>query len=40
MWNSSTYDCECKKTCQTDWYLDIKICSCKKLLNGKLILAC
>ena len=29
LWNSSTYYCECNKTCKSDEYLDIKNCSCK-----------
>ena len=33
-------DCECNKTCKIDEYLDIKNCSCKKRLFGKLELVC
>ena len=40
MWNPSTYDCESHKACTIDEYLDIKICSCKKCLFGKKVLAC
>ena len=32
MWNTSTYICECNKACKIDGYLDIKNCSCEKLL--------
>ena len=40
MGNSSTYDCECNKSCKIDKYLDTKTCSCEKRLFGKLVLAC
>ena len=40
IWNPSMCDCECCKTCKTDEYLDIKNCSCKKRLFGKLELVC
>ena len=40
MWNSSTYDCECNKSCKIDKYLDTKTCSCEKRLFGKLVSAC
>ena len=30
--------CKCNKTCKIDDYLDIKNCSCKKFLIGKLVL--
>ena len=35
MWN-----CECNKTSDIDKYLDIKNCSCRKCLFGKLVLSC
>ena len=39
MWNPSMCDCECNKPCKIDEYLfDIKNCSCKKRLFGKLVL--
>ena len=38
MWNPSTCDCECNKVWKTDEYLHAKICSCEKLLIGKLVL--
>ena len=38
--NPSTCDCECNKACNFDEYLDIKNCSCKKRLIGKLVLEC
>ena len=37
MWNPSTCDCECNKACKIYEYLDIKNCSCKKCLIGKLV---
>ena len=40
MWNATAYDCECNKASKINEYLDIKNCSCKKLLFGKLVLAC
>ena len=40
MWNPSTCDCECNKTCKIDEYLDIRNCSCEKRLFGKLVLVC
>ena len=39
MWNPSKYDCECDKTFKIVEYLDIKNCSCKKRLFGKVVLA-
>ena len=30
MWNPSPCDCDCKKPCKIDEYLDIKNCSSKK----------
>ena len=33
-------DCECNKACKIGEYLDIKNCSCKKRLFGKLELSC
>ena len=30
MWNSSTRDCECDKTCQIGDYLDVKNCAFKE----------
>ena len=38
MWNPNAFDCECSKACKIE-YLDIKNCSCKKHLFGKLLLA-
>ena len=38
--NPSTYNCECDKACKIGEYLDIKNCSCKKRVFGKLVLAC
>ena len=40
MWDPNTCDCECKKACNMDKYLDVKNCSCKKGRFGKLALAC
>ena len=40
MWNPSTCDCECNEACKIAMYLDIKNCSCKKRLIGKLLLEC
>ena len=40
MWNPTTSDCECNKTCKIDEYLHTKYCSCKKCLFGKLVLPC
>ena len=39
MWNHITCDCECNKACKID-EIDIKNCSCKKRLIGKLVLVC
>ena len=43
-WSSGKDNCMCdcgsNKACKTDEYLDIKNCSCKKCLFGKLALAC
>ena len=33
-------DCECKRPCKTDEYLDTENCSCEKRLFGKLVLEC
>ena len=35
-----TGDCECNNPCKIDKYLDIKNCSCKKRLFGRLGLTC
>ena len=40
MWDLSTCDCKCDKACKIGKYLDVKNCSCKKRLFGKLVLAC
>ena len=40
MWNPSTCDCEWNKACKTDACLEIKNCSCKKRLFGKLVFKC
>ena len=42
IWNPSTCDCECNKACvnKINDYLDIKNCSFKKRLIGKLVLKC
>ena len=34
------YNCGCNKACKIGEYLDIKNCSCKKRLFGKLVLVC
>ena len=39
MWNPSTCNCEDNKACKIKEYLEIKNCSCKKRLFGKLVLA-
>ena len=36
MWNLSTCDSECNNACKIDEYIDIKNCSWKKRLFGKL----
>ena len=33
-------DCECKKACKMDRYLDTQNYPCKKCVFGKLALAC
>ena len=38
MWNPSTCDCKYNTVCQIYEYQDIKNCSCKKQLLGKLVL--
>ena len=40
MWNPSTCDCNCDKSWKIEKYFDIKDCSCKRRLFGKLVLAC
>ena len=40
IFNPSTYDCECKKACKIHEYSNIKKCSCRKRLIGKLVLKC
>ena len=40
MWNRSTCDCEFNNACKINEYLDIKNCSCEKLVIGKLALEC
>ena len=40
MLNPSTCGCECNKACKIDENLDIKNCSCEKLMFGVLALAC
>ena len=40
MWNPSTCDCYCNTAGKIAEYLDIKSCSCKNCLFGKLILVC
>ena len=39
MWNLSTCHCKDNNACKIDEYLDIKNCSCKKCVIGKLVLA-
>ena len=38
IWHFSTCDCECNKVCQIDKHWDIRNCSCKTRLIGKLVL--
>ena len=38
IWNPSTCDYECNKTCKVGEQKNIKSCSCKKRLFGKLAL--
>ena len=38
MWNPSTCDCDCKKSCKIDKYLDVKNYSYEKHLIGKLVI--
>ena len=40
MCNPSTCDCECNRACKIDKYLDIKNCSCEKLIIGKSVIEC
>ena len=40
MWNPSTCDCICDKTCKTGKPLDNTNCACNKGISGKLVLAC
>ena len=37
MCNPRTCDCECKKSCKIDYYLDVKYCSSKKRLFRKSV---
>ena len=38
MWNPSTCDCKCDKTCETGKSLDNTNCACNKGISGKLVL--
>ena len=41
MWNPSTCDCECDKTCKIGEYLDVNNnCTCKESIFDKLVLTC
>ena len=40
MWNPSTCDCECDKTCEVGEYLDIKNFPCKDRVINDLIWTC
>lgn len=40
VWNRSTCDCECNRSCKVDKYLDIENCSLKRSLFGKSALEC
>ena len=40
VWNPSTHDDECNKTCKIDEYLDIEKFLCEKRLIGKKVLQC
>ena len=40
MWNPSTCDCKCDKTCETGKSLDNTNCAFNKGISGKLVLAC
>ena len=40
IWNPSSCDCECNKSCDIGEYLDYSICKCRKKLFDKLIEEC
>ena len=40
IWNPSTCECECDKSCDFSEYLDYVNCKCKKRLIGKLFQKC
>ena len=40
MWNPSTCDCKCNKTCEIDGYLDTENCACKEHAIDNLVLTC
>ena len=40
IWNPSSCECECYKSCDFSKYLDYKNCKCKKRLVDKLVEEC
>ena len=40
IWNPSTCECECEKSCDVGEYLDYVNCKCIKILIEKLALEC
>ena len=40
IWNPSSWECECDKSCDVGEYLDYENCKCRKILVDKLIEEC
>ena len=40
IWNHSTSECECDRSCDGGEYLDYGNCKCRKRLIGRLVLEC
>ena len=40
IWNPSTWDCQCDKSCDVGEYLDNENCKCRKTLVDKLVGEC
>ena len=40
IWNPSSFECECDKSCDAGEYLDYKNCQCRNRLNDKLVEEC
>ena len=40
IWNPSTWECECDKSCDIGEYLHYKNCKCRKKLMNELVEEC